>query len=458
MTDIGLGNKDSGLPSKISRAELIQTSKDLLTGPKIKARQKEDVFRIQAVEMEWDLGVMVYEPEDVSRIPLGADGKKIGIFLLHGGAGDWRSMEDLVRLLVDTWGYKVVNMTYPGRLYLQDPSRNWPDDTVRLDGTVRTPIWKKDERIGPDQYDIGKDLSKRKRYGTRIVARAKPGTLFYDRMAGWPMAFEEGMKTACRRHFPENEYSVFVHGHSTGGPIVFMLSQRVPNVGGVLAVENSPFGYINEKKHNWGGSLGKVAGFERVTKKPDPRRDPFNELYIRTWRDKARYQGPEALGQEGPQALMRLPMLMEEIFEAWDQTKMQPNFKAEYVITHNIVNSLAEAAQVTAQRLKLNQTETEELVQHYVGYTRELTGPDVKPAPPVLFGITKDSRDHSPEVYKEVILPMFAAINPPPRTHVVWYGGGVHGYMKPEQDLPKSIGPALIKVWHQAFMGGYFVT
>ncbi len=451
-------NEETGLPSKIFREALIQISTEILARPKIEAKQNEDVFRIQAVDMEWDIGVMVYEPEYASQIPLGADGKKIGIFLLHGGSGDWRSMEDLARLLVGTYGYKVVNMTYPGRLYLQDSNRNWPGDTVNSDGTVRTPIWKKDELISPDQYEIGKDLSKRKRYGTRIVARAKPDTLFYYRMAGWPVAFEEGMKVACRRHLPEDEYSIFVHGHSTGGPIVFMLSQRVSNIRGVLAVENSPFGYINEKKHDWSGSIGKIAGHERVTDKPAPRFDPFNELYIRTWRDKARYQGPEALGQEGPQALMRLPMLMEEIFESWDKTKMQPNFKAEYIITHNIVNSLSQAAQITAKRIKLNTKATDELVKRYIGYTRELTGQAVKPVPPVLFGITKDSRDHSPEVYKEVILPMFAAMNPAPKTHIVWYGAGVHGYMKLEQDLPKGIGPALVKVWNQAFIEGYFLN
>jgi hypothetical protein len=42
-----------------------------------------------------------------------------------------------------------------------------------------------------------------------------------------------------------------------------------------------------------------------------------------------------------------------------------------------------------------------------LSYTRELTGPDVQPAPPFLFEISKDSRDHSPEVYQEVIMPGF---------------------------------------------------
>ena len=98
----------------------------------------------------------------------------------------------------------------------------------------------------------------------------------------------------------------------------------MPNVAGMIAVENSPFGFIQEEQHDWSGALGKIAGFERVTKKKAPRTDPFNELYIRTWRDRARYAGPEALGQEGPQALMRLPWLMEEILDWWDKTESAP--------------------------------------------------------------------------------------------------------------------------------------
>ena len=52
--------------------------------------------------------------------------------------------------------------------------------------------------------------------------------------------------------------------------------------------------------------------------------------------------------------------------------------------------------------------ETEALVKHYLGFPYPQTGPGAKPVPPVLFCITKDSRDHSPEVYQEVVLPMFA--------------------------------------------------
>ena len=39
---------------------------------------------------------------------------------------------------------------------------------------------------------------------------------------------EEGavgqMIEACRRHFPAGEFSIYGHGHSTGGPFICMLS------------------------------------------------------------------------------------------------------------------------------------------------------------------------------------------------------------------------------------------
>ena len=65
-------------------------------------------------------------------------------------------------------------------------------DTIAADGSVRLPIWKKGEKITPEQFDVVRDDSMRMRYGVRTVARARPGTLFWDRMAGWPYAFEQG--------------------------------------------------------------------------------------------------------------------------------------------------------------------------------------------------------------------------------------------------------------------------
>jgi hypothetical protein len=446
-------------PATWSREQVLATSDAVLSKPAGAVQATEDIFRLAALGLDWDIGVRVYEPQPAASIARGADGKQVGILLMHGGAGDFKSMEKFALLFAEKFAFKVVTMTFPGRLYLDDPSRDWPGDTIHADGTVRTPIWQHGEHVTPDQYEVVRDTGNRMKYGTRTSARAKPGTRFYDRMASWPVAFEEGMKEACRRHFPAGEFSIYVHGHSTGGPYVSMLSQRVPNIAGVIAIENSTFGYINEKKHQWGGHVGKIEGFTAAApKSAESWKDPFNDLYIRTWRDLARYRGSEALGQEGPTALMRLPSLMEEIFDAWDIARKRPQFKAEYMITHNIVGALEAAARAAAGRLKMSAPETDKLVAHYLGYTGPLTGPSVKPVPPFLFVISKDSRDHSPEVYREVIIPMFAAMTPAPRVAVTRFGAGVHTYTKPEPGLPVGIAPAAAQFYHDAITGGFFAV
>jgi hypothetical protein len=442
----------------ISRDDIVHASEEVLALPDRPYTEREDVFRVEALGLQWDIGVHVYEPADPAAIAVGGDGKKIGGFLLHGGQDDWRQVEPLARLLTGKFGWKTVAGTFPGRLYLPDPSRNWPGDTLNPDGTARTPIWLDGEYVTPDQYDIVKDAGNRARDGVRTLARAKPGSQFYYRMAAWPAAMEAGMVEANRRHFPVDEYSIYFQGHSTGGPMVSMLCQRVPNCAGVLAAENSPFGVVNGRKHTWGGTLGKIGSYERTATKAPAKSDPFNELYLRTWRDLARYRGPEALGREGPQALMRLPWLMEEILAEWAQQTERPRFKCEYPITHNIRPSLIAAAEVSARRLGLDEDGTRALVEQFVGYTEPLTGPDVMPVPPFLFGISKDSRDHSPEVYAEVIMPLFAAMTPPPKIALTRFMAGVHMIWTPEQDLPMGITPAVVQQWHDAIVNGWFVV
>ncbi|MDP2603681.1 MAG: hypothetical protein Q8S00_13970 [Deltaproteobacteria bacterium] len=443
-------------PEFVTREQCIKDSEDVLSRTDIPIKRSEDIFRVNVLGMDWDLGMVVYEPEDPERIPHGADSKKAGFFLLHGGSGDFKGIERHSKLLAAKFGFKVMAGTFPGRFYFPDASRDWPDDTIHADGTVRAPIWQQGEVITPDQYEVVKDASMRNRYGTRTLARAKPESQFWFRMAGWPAAFEAGMIEANRRHFPEPEFSVYSQGHSTGGPFICMLSQRIPNMAGVCATEHSPFGYLSMGRDEWGGDMGKIAGYDKIEKQGKARTDPFNELYIRTWRDLARYQGPEALGQEGPKALMRLPAIMEDILDAWQNVKSRPQFKAEYVVTHAISGSLAEAARVSAARLKMNKDETEALVQRFVGYSRELSGPNVKPVPPFLFEISKDSRDHSQEVYEEVIMPGFRKMNPTPKIALTRFGAGVHSFWKAEKDLPVGIVPSVLKSWNDAVTGGYF--
>ncbi len=445
-------------PSFLPREAVIAASDAVLAKYDIPITEWEDTFRIVSVGLDWDIGAMIYEPVDEDQVARVDGNRKIGVFLLHGGSGDFRSMEGFARLIATKLGYRVVSMTYPGRLYLGSPDRRWPDDTIRADGSVRTPIWLDGEAVDAGQYDVLEDTSMRSRYGTRVVARAKPGTVFYFRLAAWPAAFEDGMKEACRRHFGD-DYSILVHGHSTGGPFVAMLSQRVPNIIGMLAVENSPFGYIQEQSRLYTGNIERrAAGLPERTLAETRRTDRFDELSVRTWREEARYLGPEIAMTEGTAGLMRLPELMEEVMESWDRVKIQANFKCEYLVTRNVVVSLEAAAIATAKRIGLEEAATTALVDRYVGMTRELRGAEVKPVPPTLFGITHASRDHPEEVYHDVILPMYAAMDYGPRTALTKFGAGVHDYTKPEPGLPLGVVPAVISMWEAAIEENFFAT
>ena len=426
-------------PAQVERDWIVQASEEVLARPDIPPDVREDLFRISVLGLDWDVGGKVYTPIDEGRVPRGADGKRIGAFLLHGGGGDHRGMEPLSLLLAGKLGWRVATMTYPGQLYLYDVSRDWPGDTINPDGTARTPIFNRDQPITPDQYELVQDRADpvfRAKYGTLMFLAAKPGTDFYARLAAWPMAYEEAMKEVCRRHFPPSEFSIYAHGHSTGGPLVHMLLQRVDNIAGLIGMESSPFGAIFSRMLNQGWHF------------------PFNYITVRTWRDIARYAGPE----NGADGMKRLPWLMEDVFAEWERRKHTPSIKAQHTIQFNAVEALEAGARATALRLGLSGAATEELVEHFRGYPRELGGPGVKPVPPLIYGLTRGSRDHTPERYRGVLLPALAAMQPPPKVRLVLFGAGVHGYMKAEPDLPRGIGPAVAKLWDTAITEGYYTT
>ena len=91
------------------------------------------------------------------------------------------------------------------------------------------------------------------------------------------------MKEACRRHLPEGEYSIFVNGHSTGGPLVppHIMLQRIVNVVGMADAEGSPFGYVDEQKQAWSGAVGKIGetGGKVTTKGESRRARLMNSIY-----------------------------------------------------------------------------------------------------------------------------------------------------------------------------------
>jgi hypothetical protein len=438
--------------------DVIEMSDAVLASPDIEIAESEDVFRLSSVGLDWDIGVRIYEPKHRASVARYTDGRMIGLLLLPEGSSDFRAAEEFARLLARKARFRVATMTYPGRLYLEADDRKWPGDTVRADGSLRTPIWLSGEAVDRSDYDVVEDTTVRAREGTRILARARPGTRFYDRMAGWPAAFEDAMIETCRRHFPD-DFAILAHGHSTGGPLVSMASQRISNLVGVLSIESSPFGYIQERARLYTGNLERsAAGLGPRTQDQARRRDRFEDLQVRTWRDKARYLGPEIASAEGVHGLMRLPELIEDVMESWATGTIQANFKAEYVVTSNITTSLEAAATVTAARLGLSASQRHDLIDRYVGMTRELSGPSARPVPPNYFMVTKASRDHTEDVYRNVVLPAYAEMDPAPRTGLTALGAGVHDYTKPELDLPMGVAPAVVALWQHAIEGGFFAS
>ena len=420
-------------PSALSLDEVLQLDHQAASIPEQPVQVREDIFRISELEMDWDIGVVVYEPMEPNKSPTGPDGKKIGIFLLHGGVSDFKSVERIARILPGKFGVKVASMTFPGRFYFLDDSRDWPGDVEHGHGSVRTPLWTRGTQITSDQYTVVSDRSKRKSYGTLVSLAAKEGTEFFHRMAAWPVAFEQAILETSRRHFPEGEFSIYIHGHSTGGPFAMMASQRVANIAGLVGYGSSPFGWMYPL----------ISG--------DDWEFPFNQLRLRTWRDTARYMY-EGMKHEN----IGLPMLIELTFERWEIAKRRPNFKAEDFIHKNSTRALETAARVSAERLKLSNRESDSLVQRYLGYTRELSGRGTKPVPNFLsiHGIDDDTVTLG---RCQRSLPLFAKLDPAPKIRSVSLGAGIHSWSWTDNRLPQGIVPSVAKLWYDAIMNGFFI-
>ena len=71
-------------PRQLSRKAVLGASKQVLARRKRRITRKEDIFRISVLGLDWDIGLMVYTPAG-GKVTCGADGKKAGFFLLHGG-------------------------------------------------------------------------------------------------------------------------------------------------------------------------------------------------------------------------------------------------------------------------------------------------------------------------------------------------------------------------------------
>ena len=58
-------------PETLSHDQLIAASDDVLGRPDIAFSETEHVFRLNCLGLDWDMGVMVYEPHDATGIPAG---------------------------------------------------------------------------------------------------------------------------------------------------------------------------------------------------------------------------------------------------------------------------------------------------------------------------------------------------------------------------------------------------
>ncbi|MBI2532490.1 MAG: hypothetical protein HYW03_09790 [Deltaproteobacteria bacterium] len=63
-------------PEFVTREQCIKDTEEVLSRTDIPIKRTEDIFRINVLGMDWDLGMVVYEPEDPKKIPLGADGRR----------------------------------------------------------------------------------------------------------------------------------------------------------------------------------------------------------------------------------------------------------------------------------------------------------------------------------------------------------------------------------------------
>src|SRR5256885_15031710 len=117
-------------PEFVSREQCIKDTEEVLGMADVAIKSTEDIFRINVLGMDWDLGMVVHEPVDASRIPTGAAGKKAGFFLLHGGSGDFKGNERHAKMLATKFGFRAIAGTFPGRFYFPGASREWLGATI----------------------------------------------------------------------------------------------------------------------------------------------------------------------------------------------------------------------------------------------------------------------------------------------------------------------------------------
>ena len=60
-------------------------------------------------------------------------------------------------------------------------------------------------------------------------------------------------------------------------------------------------------------------------------------------------------------------------------------------------------------------------------------------------------------MYERTLMPMLAAMHPPPRVHLTRFQAGVHSYLRPEENLPRGVAPAMGQLWLDAITRGFYL-
>ena len=96
-------NKNWWPPEEIGRLQCTADSDEIVNRPDIPFVEYEDLFRIDVVGMDWDIGAQIYEPEDPEQICIGADGKKVGVYPIDDDAwidvGEWAEYRQAIERL-----------------------------------------------------------------------------------------------------------------------------------------------------------------------------------------------------------------------------------------------------------------------------------------------------------------------------------------------------------------------
>ena len=165
------------------------------------------------------------------------------------------------------------------------------------------------------------------------------------------MAFEEAMKETARRRHRKSRFSIYIHGHSTGGPFAHDGGATNPHVSGTSATgfRRSVICIRKSRVTEWqfpSIGCGSLPGLTR------------RAIFTKGMKDRG----------------IGLPMLMEPVrLERWEMEKRSPYSASRRLCPTKLdVTHSAAAARASAERLTISGIEKPtRWFRHHLGYAQE---------------------------------------------------------------------------------------